>query len=270
VDATHGWADQGSGDSNKLLRTTDGENWEQIGKLGGSYGYGSDYAFVSPNVGLQIRDEPFDIAKTRDAGKTWKPVLPGCVTKMEVEGLTRQVQCKLKSVYFPSGNIGYAVGTGENALFVAKTQDGGENWNISVTPDVAAHDSTYFRQEVFFIDESNGFVAMNDGKILATADGGQTWHGALGTTPGKVKFADATVGWSFNGSKCTYTTNGGKSWTTRNLRFPTEVKAFSLPTRQRGYVVGGHGMIYRYRIVPYDYTVKGMIEAPAMPTTSER
>jgi len=43
------------------------------------------------------------------------------------------------------------------------------------------------------------------------------------------------------------------------------VNAFSLPTRNRGYVVGDHGMIYRYRIVPANYTAKGMIDAPLMP-----
>ena len=38
--------------------------------------------------------------------------------------------------------------------------------------------------------------------------------------------------------------------------FSYGVEAFSLPTRDRGYVVGDHGMIYRYRIVPIDYKAK--------------
>jgi hypothetical protein len=29
-------------------------------------------------------------------------------------------------------------------------------------------------------------------------------------------------------------------------------------------VVGEHGMIFRYRIVPADYMVRGMIDAPVM------
>jgi hypothetical protein len=29
-------------------------------------------------------------------------------------------------------------------------------------------------------------------------------------------------------------------------------------------VVGEDGMVYRYRIVPIDYTVKGMLPAPAL------
>jgi hypothetical protein len=67
----------------------------------------------------------------------------------------------------------------------------------------------------------------------------------------------------------TYTTDGGKRWASVALRFPTPVKAFSLPSPQRGYVVGDHGMIYRYRIVPLDYTAKGMLDAPAMPAKEQ-
>jgi len=111
-------------------------------------------------------------------------------------------------------------------------------------------------------------VITNDGKILATTDGAKTWQGRVGTARGKIRFADSEVGWSFDGSKLTYTTNAGKTWSSREFRFPAEVKAFSLPSRSRGYVVGNHGMVYRYRIVPFDYTAKGMLDAPMMPAGS--
>jgi photosystem II stability/assembly factor-like uncharacterized protein len=268
VDATHGWAVQGSGHGNKLLRTTDGENWEEAGTLGGNYGYWSDYTFASATVGFQIRQQPDDMAQTLDAGKTWKPVLPACAAKMEVEGLTREVGCSMKSLHFPSPNVGYAIGTGAKALFVLRTEDGGQNWKVMVSPDLAGDQSTFFRQEVFFTSENTGFVTMNDGKILATDDGGQTWHGRVGTARGKIKFAGADVGWSFDKGKLAYTTNAGKTWSSRDFRFPAEVKAFSLPSRQRAYVVGDHGMVYRYRVVPFAYTAKGMMDAPMMPGAS--
>lgn len=65
-----------------------------------------------------------------------------------------------------------------------------------------------------------------------------------------------------------YTTNGGKSWVSREIPFPASVNVFSLVKRDRGYAVGEHVMEYRYRIVPVDYTSKGMLAAPAM--TSNR
>ncbi|MFZ0635742.1 MAG: YCF48-related protein [Candidatus Acidiferrales bacterium] len=269
VNATHGWANMTSG--SRLLRTTDGQSWEEIGKLGDYYGGWGDYVFISEKVGIQIRRAgtgPGDIAQTRDAGKTWTSVLPGCAAKMEIQGLTREVGCTLMSLSFPTPMVGYAAGTAARALFVEKTTDGGQTWKVFVTPDVASENSTYFSQQVTFSTENTGFVAMDDGKILATTDGGQNWHGAVGYINRKIKFADAEVGWSFNGNKLTYTVNGGKSWSSRDLRFPTDVVAFSLPTRQRGYVVGSHGMIYRYRIVPYDYAGKNIVEAPMMPAAA--
>jgi hypothetical protein len=52
----------------------------------------------------------------------------------------------------------------------------------------------------------------------------------------------------------------------REFKFPVEPNAFSLPTRDRAYVVGDHGMIYRCRIVPIEYTAAGTLDAPAMPS----
>jgi hypothetical protein len=35
---------------------------------------------------------------------------------------------------------------------------------------------------------------------------------------------------------------------------------------KHGQVVGSHGMVYRYRVVPFDYTVPKMIAVPNMTT----
>ena len=100
-----------------------------------------------------------------------------------------------------------------------------------------------------------GWVTGANGTLLKTTDGGDTWTADRGRR--------GDVGESRGHH--TYTTDGGKRWASLAMRFPAPVKAFSLPTTQRGYVVGDHGMIYRYRIVPIDYTAKGTLEAPAMP-----
>jgi hypothetical protein len=41
--------------------------------------------------------------------------------------------------------------------------------------------------------------------------------------------------------------------------------SLSLPQRDSAYVVGDHGMVYRYRVVPIEYTAKGALDAPVMP-----
>lgn len=45
---------------------------------------------------------------------------------------------------------------------------------------------------------------------------------------------------------------------------PAMVNAFAFPRRDRGYAVGDHGMIYRYRVVPVAEAPQGAIEAPLM------
>ena len=81
---------------------------------------------------------------------------------------------------------------------------------------------------------------------------------------GPIRFADRQVGWVARSQPVVYTSDGGKRWSAAEVRFPTWVSASSLPARDRGYVVGDHGMIYRYRIVPIEYSSKGMLPAAAI------
>lgn len=74
------------------------------------------------------------------------------------------------------------------------------------------------------------------------------------------------MGWSFFERELQFTTDGGMHWNSRSIRFPANVNAWTLPQSDRGYVVGDHGMIYHYRVVPVSYTAKGVLEAPAMPS----
>ncbi len=265
VDEKHGFAVQPSGvGDHKLLRTSDGETWEVSGTVPQHRG---DYTFLSPTLGFASYDT--QILRTQDAGRTWKKVLT-CEMKAEVEGIVKNTKCSFSSLHFPSTDVGYAIGrklhaSDVEALYVAKTDDGGASWKAwSVLPGETGHEG-----DVFFTDVNTGFVRVWGGRFFATSDGGQTWRGIAGTDgSGKpeIKFADREVGWAIGPyGHFNYTVDSGKRWTVRQLKFPTNAKAFSLPRRDRGYVVGDHGMIYRYRVVPADYNVRGMIEAPMMP-----
>jgi hypothetical protein len=68
------------------------------------------------------------------------------------------------------------------------------------------------------------------------------------------------------GDAMTYTVDGGKHWASRVIRFPAKMRAFSLPRRDRAYVVGDHGMVFRYRVErATSPTPPNAILAPAMP-----
>lgn len=250
---THGWAQAW----NTMFRTTDGENWQQvIGDIRG------DAIFVSDVKGFRTYGNGIIFA-TEDGGSDWKEVFT-CRAKMEVEGLTQEKDCDLETLHFPSATVGYLAG---DSRITVKTEDGGASWNVLVGPEEPGDQRAL---DVFFLDEKTGYEVRNSG-LFRTIDGGQSWQGVIATLPrgaAKVKFVDREVGWSCLGSTWAYSTDGGKRWTSRQVGFPTGVTAFCLPTRDRGYVVGGHGMIYRYRVVPIEYTSKGMIDAPMMPAAS--
>lgn len=254
----------------KLLRTTDSESWQQVGAIETHWGL-QDYVFTSKNVGIYVdgNDNQARIVRTTDGGRTWKDMFQ-CRAKIVVDGLSRDVACTLKALHFPTAEVGYAIGGAHGAkrmLFVAKTEDGGNRWTLTVVPDVGGDLEVYHNQELFFTDATTGFAHLAESRLYSTTDGGATWNGLVGTPGSDIKFADPEVGWSFAGSRLTYTTDGGKRWSSRELSFPAEVNAFSLPRRTRGYVVGEHGMIFRYTVVPgTEATPASVVEAPPMPS----
>jgi photosystem II stability/assembly factor-like uncharacterized protein len=263
IDATHGWAVQ----KDKLVRTSDGSNWEDAGSLPQFVPF-LNYAFTSPDRGTFLGGYPTEGSKiftTHDGGKTWKQVFQ-CATKLEVNGLTRNTGCSLNPLHFPTPAIGYAAGGGDEFFVVAKTQDGGETWSIASTIGGVPVADT-----LFFTSATTGVARTLDDKFYMTTDGGTSWKGMTGAgNQERIGFAfnDPESGWSFGRRTLGFTTDGGKHWNSRDFKFPVDVQAFSFPSRQRGYVVGDHGMIYRYRIVPIDYTSKGMLDAPMMPAAS--
>jgi photosystem II stability/assembly factor-like uncharacterized protein len=261
-DPKHGWVTRRTTSGTDLLRTRDGTTWEQVGQIAEHY---TDYVFVSPGTGFFTDGRT--ISRSTDGGRTWKPVFT-CHIKAQVNGLTQEMLCSPASLSFPTRQVGYAVAVGFNApglrqqITLLKTTDGGGTW----TPSIA--NATSEAEKVVFTGEATGFVRLKDGKIYGTTDGGQTWRGLGGSGGRDLRFADPEVGWSFAYRKLSYTVDGGRQWTSRDVALPAAVQAFSLPRRDRGYVVGEHGMIFRYRLVAAGQSAAGALEAPAMPSVS--
>lgn len=267
-DERHGWAIK----DGKMLATTDGENWEEIAPILHRMG---DFHFVSPTDGFaaagesQYLNQPQFIFRTRDGGRTWEQG-PQCEVKAVVDGLTKQVPCNFVRLHFPSATVGYAIG--KDTCFgmgcgpppiMAKTVDGGESWEFFIGPGdvkVAA------LSDLFFTDEQTGFVVSSEDKLYRTSDGGNTWRGVIATPGDWLGFADPETGWSFAYNRVAFSTDGGSKWTSRRHQFPAAVRAFSFPRRDRAYVVGDHGMVFRYRVLePGTPAPQGAIAAPAMP-----
>lgn len=261
VSASVGFATQGTGGEQRLLRTTDGQTWSETGTSGQHRG---DIQFTSAESGVYVSGEK--IFHTADAGKNWKTAYT-CNIAVVVQGLSRSAKCHFEGVSFPTPQIGYAISRNvENAAFVvAKTTDAGSSWTAWTIPEPQLGG-----EHIVFTDENTGFIKMWGGAILSTRDGGKSWTGVPGVKleggkQARIKFVDREVGWGVSPyGTLVYTTDGGRRWASRKLKFPATINGFSVPSRGRGYVSGEHGMIYRYRIVPADYKASNIIEAPAI------
>ncbi len=230
LDAKTGWARR---HYDTMLRTSNGQDWQEIGAV-----RENGFDFLSPTRGFH----PYGgaIRVTDDGGRNWKEAWP-CRVKMEVGGLTREENCSIVDLHFPTPRVGYAVGT---ARITAKTEDGGATWSTLIGPEEQGDQRVW---KVHFTSETSGVQirGMGDARFLRTDDGGKTWTGVVGSAGFDLRFANDNVGWSFRENGVfSYTSDGGRRWTARQTKFPATVKGFSLPRPDRGYVVGDHGMSY--------------------------
>jgi len=137
-----------------VYKSNDGGNSWVIDSIG-NYWAARDLFFVDDNIAF-IACENNAILKSVDGCDTWTETM-----------IDSQNPISFRSIYFPSNNIGYAVGDGPLETIV-KSTDGGETWEAihSVT--------TSGLNGVYFSDENNGLIVGQGGVILKTATGGIT------------------------------------------------------------------------------------------------
>jgi photosystem II stability/assembly factor-like uncharacterized protein len=244
LDATHAWAQQSDG---SIVRTTNGRGWEPI-RGPGAFG---PLVFVSPLRGV-IANRAHGIHLTADGGRTW----------------TQAYRCPspgggIAAVTFaPDRATGYAlmrVASGGSVLL--KTSDAGETWSA---PAATVPDPGQDEASLAFTDAASGFL-LAGGALSRTWDGGVTWHEVPAPVPpraSRVLFV-GDVGWMVAGRTFVYTRDGGRRWNVRELDFASNIVGFSMPTADDGYVVGG-STVYRYRVVPFAYSVPRMVVIPAL------
>ena len=252
LDPTHGW---GRGLSEKLLRTTDGSTWQDVGKVSGHF---LGMNFVAPDTGFVVHSQ--EILRTDDGGTTWKPIFQ-CAMDLQVNGLARKVPCSFKDLAFVGQN-GYGVGAILKSGFVARTKDGGNSWSVSNPAQMEGA-----AMQVYFWEANTGLTTLYGGKTLLTTDGGETWTGIVtpfGGEGARYAMGAGKFGVIVGHNQIAYSLNSGHSYSARPFPVPAKPRAVTFPDAQHGYVVGDHGMVYRYVIVPVNYSVAGMIDAPAV------
>lgn len=198
-----------------LYYTADGGgDWQKINQIRCNRPSPTELQFITPLVGWIPLDQGAGpiaggLLATRDGGKSFATV----------EGAGDS----LHEVAFSSPQQGWAVGTALNySDYLVRTTDGGKSWT-QVLPGLRP------TQDISFVDDEHGFglgQLSDNGALLASADGGNTWQRLYSFSPkyrpGMLSFVNGDTGWvlataedyyqTYSKTVALETTDGGHSW----------------------------------------------------------
>ncbi len=84
------------------------------------------------------------------------------------------------------------------------------NWQL-LRP--SPNDGSYY--DLFFLDENNGWITGDSGKILYSSNGGFNWkqqNSSIKETIHSITFLDNNIGWACGGRYILHTNDGGANW----------------------------------------------------------
>ena len=234
IDDSRGWI---VGDMGLAAITTDGgENWRRVA-VSGEEPF-KDIFFVG-DAGWIVGDGGL-ILHSDDGGKSWNKQVSG-------------VRVALLQVFFLNRDKGFTVGTDGTML---RTDNGGSSWEV-VSLDwfkflpgdlIEKGVISINLYDIFFSDESSGWIVGDNGTIIHTSDGGKVWGvSQIGSFPPlfSVFFKSKREGWAvgLNGFFLK-TDDGGRSW--KNVSVETKESLYRIFMRgDYGVIVGDHGAMIK-------------------------
>jgi photosystem II stability/assembly factor-like uncharacterized protein len=223
-----------SGNFGKFYRTFNGgDTWEEL-----SVGTSLDFYALSfkkwediTGVGYIVgraNGAYFTVYRTTDAGDTW----------IDKSFTIPNIATNLYDCYMMLGKT-YVTGS---LGVIAKTEDGGNNWEIQ------NGNNNYDLFTIDFESEYVGWAAGSSGTILKTINGGEDWF--LVSPDGEsnfksIYFADLQHGWVVGVGGVIYrTTDGGYNWikTTPNVTSETLLAVY-FTDQNNGWICGTGGVI---------------------------
>lgn len=123
----------------------------------------------------------------------------------------------IRSLYFSTNQMGYAVGVLNGIGLILKTTNMGQNWVQQISGVGYVLTSVYFRQNT-----DTGWAVGAGGIILKTIDGGANWViKNSGTTSllTSISHPYSSRGWisKSGGNTVLYSTNSGETWTQQSV-----------------------------------------------------
>lgn len=135
-----------------------------------------------------------------------------------------------------------------NVGILLHTEDGGENWEEELNLQNGSF------QDVFFLNDTLGWVSGKNNTLLKTTDGGESWvplpvpvteHLFQGFS---VHFIDEHLGWigGTYGQGVHVTTDGGQTWN-KQVDLIGVNSEIQMTSPDRGYAIDSYGYVYRYQ-----------------------
>ncbi len=229
------------GELGRILRTTDG------GKTWIRQDAGTKRPFLAITCldakTAWIAGKEGIVYATKDGGDTWTQLQTGSARH-------------IFSIEFPTAERGHAVG---DFGTMVHTEDGGKTWTASRIPDSVALPESALDTGVepgdvnlygmSYGDPDHAWVVGEFGVVIASADGGRTWHQQqtpVESTLFGVRFLDANRGFAVGiDSVILATTDGGATW--RTVPPPLVGRSYyDIALRgQNGWIVGDSGTVLK-------------------------
>lgn len=208
--------------------------WEPIN----SNSEGSIYAvqFLSESEGYFCGGD--GIHKTTDGGNNWDKMDFLSPDSLYLNG------CIFYGLHFFNSITGVVVGYvfWDNAEIILRTNDSGLSWTIV---HLGGFDSAL--NDVFFIDQNNGFAVGKNGRILKTTNAGVNWS-ALGSgtteTLNSIDFSSVSQGCIAGENTMLYTNNAGFSWNESNFPIASFYDV-NYASSTIAYAVGNNGLVIK-------------------------
>jgi|WetSurMetagenome_2_1015567.scaffolds.fasta_scaffold04751_2 photosystem II stability/assembly factor-like uncharacterized protein len=191
-----------------VVRTTNGgANWSSEFQILGSTNL-EDVFFTNQLTGWTTGNDYTSnkaiIGKTSDGGISWS-----------IEAIPNIESGIFNSIYFVNEYTGWVAGTGDTTGYgkILKTTNGGLNWDnifVSINGDL---------KDIYFSNESVGWICTSSGMIFKTSDGGSNWVNQFTNSESinSLSFVDENFGWAAGDNGLVIrTTNGGISWVSEN------------------------------------------------------
>lgn len=173
-----------------------------------------------------------NMKRSNDNGETWTE---------ENSGYTSQ---NFRSIASPDGVTTFAIAN-ESVLI---TDNGTGDWETVDVP-IDSH-----LRDIFFLNESDGWIGADAGIILKTTDGGETWieletAGTAGGSINDIYFLDENVGFICGFNYFQRTVDGGLSWADIEAFEPAhemyQLNEIHFEGFNTGWVCGDIGYIYK-------------------------